>query len=146
MTEVYSKIIWNPYEVDGFFESSIDYYCVDGDLSLNITYTKIVNDKRLVANRKIVFKYAPFFIARPFPGNYGVNSIVFAGKTLVDQMGMLLEFINSQWANECILENQRLYGASINFRHFSIVFLNENMFFDVLAKDVFIFDENIVES
>jgi hypothetical protein len=139
MTKIYSKVICDPHE----WLSDVSFRSEGGDILLDIEYDKNIGDKLFVAKRIMTFKGAPYFVKAPFPG----YAIVSPGRLTSNyKLGVLNEFINSEWAKYSISVYKNISGGyAPNLRHFSICFTNDNKVFDILATDVIISDEIIIK-
>jgi hypothetical protein len=128
-------------------ESKVSFRSIGLDVILDVEYERDISslgklNATLLCKREILFKYARYFIKNPFPGvmffEYSKNS----GKPTV---GGLTEFFESEFAkNGTDVYQSMMGGAAPKMRHFSIQFLSANVGFHVLAQDVLLSDELLV--
>jgi len=134
------KRILDPYEwLPGYGESRVSFRSVGADVVLEIEYdgADIGTDgaeEIPSLTRELRFKGARSFMKTPFPGE---PMFELSGKPDALSLGDLTEFEESEFL-ERTTEAWRSVSSHAPplLRHFCILFLSENLAFNVLAEDV----------
>ena len=127
-------------------ESKVSFRSAGVDVIVDVEYEKepLSSDEEatLLCRREISFKFSRYFVKTPFPGGvffeYDKNS-------QKPSVGGLTEFLDSEFAKNSIDTHQSMHGGKMpKMRHFSVQFLSANIGFHVLAEDVVLSDELLV--
>lgn len=139
------QLILDIYDwLPGEGESKVSFRSIGMDVILDVEYERDLSssgedDAASLCKREILFKYARYFMKTPFPGavffEYDKNSEK-------PSVGGLTEFLDSEFAKNSTDAHQSMHGGKVpKMRHFSVQFLSANIGFHVLAEEVFLSDE-----
>lgn len=143
------QLILDPYEwLPGYGESKISFRSLGTDVIIDVDYEKDMSasdskhEATALCRREITFKNARYFFKSAFPG-----SIVFEFERNSKKfsVGKLIEFVDSEFAKDSLRVWESMSGSNtLKVRHFCIQFLSENVGFHVLAEEVFLSDELLI--
>lgn len=143
------KLVFNPYEwLPGYGESKVAFRSSGGDALIEIEYERDTldadkNEVVLNIRREIIFKGASVFLRLPFPS---AEIFRFDGDPDEFRLGSLTEFTDSELVEASARDRLAVAGHSPHrLRHFSIQFLSENVAFHVLAEDVSLSSEIVID-
>lgn len=125
-------------------ESRVAFNSVGLGVTLSVEYEKCItgSDEQEIVNlykREIIFGYASYFMKFPIPGR---SIFQLDQQSKKRPLGPLIEFLDSEFAESCQTDDvMRFNNTMPKIRHFSILFLSENLRFDVLAEEYYLSDE-----